>query len=37
MKTGLIEYYPLKTENGYANAYVISKKGKELLKGLEKI
>ncbi len=37
MKTELIEYYPLKTEQGYANAYIISKKGKELLKGLEKL
>lgn len=34
---GLVEFYPLKTNNGYANAYVISKKGKEIVKKLEKI
>ncbi len=33
----LIEYYPLKTNKGYANAYIISNKGKQLLKGLEKL
>lgn len=37
MKNELIEYYPLKTTKGYANAYIISKKGKDLLKGLEKL
>lgn len=36
-KTGLIEYCPIETERGYANAYIISKKGKELVKKLEKI
>ena len=34
---GLIEYCPIETEKGYANAYLISKKGKELVKKLEKI
>jgi DNA-binding HxlR family transcriptional regulator len=34
---GLIEYSPIETNKGYANGYVISKKGKEFLKGLEKL
>ena len=34
---GLIEYCPLKTEKGYANAYVISKKGREFIMKLEKL
>lgn len=33
----LIEYSPIETTKGYANGYVISKKGKELLNGLEKL
>lgn len=37
MKYGLIEHYPLKTENGYVNSYIVSKKGKEIVNKLEKI
>ncbi len=33
---GLIVYYPIETENGYVNAYLISKSGKSLLKKLER-
>lgn len=35
-KMGLIEYSPIETDRGYANGYVLSKKGKELLRRLEK-
>ena len=34
---GLIEYCPIETEKGYVNAYVISNKGRELLKKLNKL
>jgi len=34
---GLIEFYPLKTDKGYANAYIISKKGKSIVEKLERI
>jgi DNA-binding HxlR family transcriptional regulator len=37
MEHGLIEDYPFKTEKGYVNSYVISKKGKELIKKLNKL
>jgi len=37
LKYGLIEHYPLKTDKGYANSYVISKKGKEVVKSLDKL
>ncbi len=37
LKYGLIEIVPLKTERRYMNAYIISKKGKEIVKKLEKI
>lgn len=37
MDSGLIEYYPLKTVKGYANSYVISKKGKEIVRKLNKM
>ncbi len=37
LKHELIEHFPLKVEKGYANSYIISKKGRKLLKGLEKI
>lgn len=37
MKYGLIGHHPLKTENGYVNSYIISKKGKEIVSKLEKI
>ena len=33
---GLIEYYPMETERGYANAYIISKKGKKLIGSLKR-
>jgi len=36
-KMGLFEYSPIETDKGYANGYAISKKGKELLRWLEKI
>lgn len=35
-KMGLIEYSPIETNKGYANGYVVSKKGKELLRRLKK-
>ena len=34
---GLIEYSPIETNKGYANGYVISKKGRELVKKLNKL
>lgn len=38
LKQGLIEKSPLKDEKGsYVNSYVISKKGKEIVKKLEKM
>lgn len=37
LKYGLIEYYPIKTDKGYANSYVISKKGRELVKKLNSL
>ncbi len=37
MKYGLIEYAPVKTDKGYANSYVISKKGRELVRKLNKL
>lgn len=36
-ENGLIEDYPLRTEKGFANSYIITKKGKEIVKKLEKI
>lgn len=37
LKYGLVEHFPLKVADGYANSYTISKKGMKLLKGLEKL
>ena len=37
MKYGLIEYAPMKTDKGYANAYIITKKGKDLVEKLNKL
>jgi DNA-binding HxlR family transcriptional regulator len=37
LKQGLIEHFPLKIKEGYANSYVISKKGKALVAKLEKL
>lgn len=37
MKYGLIEYHPIKTDKGYANSYIISKKGRELVEKLNKL
>ena len=37
MKQGLIEYHPLKTDDGYVNSYVISDKGKEVVKKLDRL
>jgi DNA-binding HxlR family transcriptional regulator len=37
MKHGLIEYHPLKTNDGYVNSYVISDKGVAVVKKLDKL
>ncbi|MGI0141042.1 MAG: winged helix-turn-helix transcriptional regulator [Candidatus Micrarchaeales archaeon] len=36
-KYGLIEDFALKTEKGFVNSYIISKKGKDIISKLEKI
>ena len=36
LKEGLIEHYPLKTKDGYANSYIITNKGKEALARLKR-
>ena len=35
LKHGLVEHFPLKVKDGYANSYLISKKGKEALARLK--
>jgi len=37
LKQELIEHYPMKVKEGYANSYIISKKGREIIDKLDRM